>query len=67
LQHGLIAVQLWCECWNIKINEGNTQAFYFSRRLRVLEDVIQLNGLDIPFVSNVTYLGATFNRRMKGL
>jgi hypothetical protein len=32
--------------------------------LRVLDD-IQLNGRDIPFVNNVTYLGVTFDRRMK--
>jgi hypothetical protein len=37
---------------------------YFSRRLRVPEDVLQLNGRNIPFVDNVTYLGVTFGRRM---
>jgi hypothetical protein len=40
------------------------QAFYFSRRLRVLEEVLQPNGRDISFVNNVTYLGASFDRRM---
>jgi hypothetical protein len=34
LQHGLSAVNSWCECWNIKINEGKTQAIYFSTRLK---------------------------------
>jgi hypothetical protein len=29
-----------------------------------LEDVLHLNGQDITFVNNVTYLGVTFNRRM---
>jgi hypothetical protein len=54
LQFSLTAVK-WCEHWNIKINEGKTQSVYFSRRLRVPEDVVQLNGQDIPFVNNVTY------------
>jgi hypothetical protein len=64
LQRGLTAVKSWCDRWNIKIYEGKTQAIYFSRRLRVPEDVLQLNGRDIPFVNNVTYLGVTFDRRM---
>jgi hypothetical protein len=32
--------------------------------LRVLDEVLQLNRRDIPFINNVTYLGVTFNRRM---
>jgi hypothetical protein len=44
----------------MKINEGETQVIYFSRRLRVPEEV--LNGQDIPFVSNEKYLGVTFVR-----
>jgi hypothetical protein len=64
VQRGLTAVKSWCERWNIKINEWNTQTIYFVRRLGVPEDVSQLNGRDIPFVSNVTYLGFTFDRRI---
>jgi hypothetical protein len=37
---------------------------YFSRRLRVHENVLQLDGWDIPFVNNVMYTGVTFSRRM---
>jgi hypothetical protein len=55
LQRGLAVVNSWCERLTIKINEGKTQATYFSRRLRVPEDVLQLNGRGIfPFVNNVT-------------
>jgi hypothetical protein len=54
----------WCQHWNIKINEGKTQAIYFSRRLRLPEDDFQLNGRNIPFVNSVKYLGVTFDRRM---
>jgi hypothetical protein len=57
-------VNSWCERWNIKINEGTSQAICFSRRLTVPDDVLELNGRDIPFVNNVTYLGVTFDRRM---
>jgi hypothetical protein len=66
LLRGLKAVKSWSECWNIKINEGKTQAIYFCRRLSVPDDLLQLNGQNIPFVNNVTYLGATFDRRMTG-
>jgi hypothetical protein len=56
----------WCERWNIKINEWKTRAIYFPRRLRVPEDVLELNGRDIPFVNtrNATYLGVIFKRRI---
>lgn len=57
-------MNLWCELRNIKISEGKTPATYFSRRLTVPDDVLQLKGRDIPFVNNVTYLGVIFDRRM---
>jgi hypothetical protein len=63
VQRGLTAVNSWCELSNIKINEGKTQAIYFSKRLIVHDDVLQLKGRDIPFVNNITYLGVTFDRR----
>jgi hypothetical protein len=46
------------------INEGKTQAIYFSRRRRMPEDDLQLNGRNIPFVNSVKYLGAIFDRKM---
>jgi hypothetical protein len=64
LQRGLTAVNSLCEWWNIKLNEGKTHAIYFSRRLRVPDDVLQLNGRDIPFVNNATYLAVTLDRKM---
>jgi hypothetical protein len=64
LQRGLTAENLWCERWNMKINEGNSQMICFSRRLTVPDDVLQLSRRDSPFVNNVTYLGVTFARRM---
>jgi hypothetical protein len=54
----------WCQRWNIKINEGKTQAIYFSKRLRMPGDELQLNGRNIPFVNSVKYLGVIFDRRM---
>jgi hypothetical protein len=63
LKHGLTVAKSSCEHWNIK-SKGKTHAMYISRRLRVPKDVLQLNGMDIPFVNNVTCLGVTFNRRI---
>jgi hypothetical protein len=45
-------------------NENPWDLIYFFRRLRVPEDVLQLNGQDILFVNNIMYLGDTFDRRM---
>jgi hypothetical protein len=64
LQRCLTAVGSWCENWNIKINERNTQAIYFSRRRRTPENQLQLNGRNIPFVNSAKYLGVIFDRRM---
>jgi hypothetical protein len=50
--------------WNIKNNEGKSQAIYSSTRYRVPDDALQINEQDIPFVNNVTHLGVTFYRRM---
>jgi hypothetical protein len=30
LQRGLTSFDTWCKCWNIKINEDNSRAVYFS-------------------------------------
>jgi hypothetical protein len=64
LQHGLTAVGSWCLCWNIKVNEGKTQAIYFSRRRRIPKDDLQLNGRNITFVNSAKYLGVIFDRRL---
>jgi hypothetical protein len=64
LQRGLSAIETWCERWNIKINEDNTQAIYFSHRLRPHEVHLTLNGQNIPFVNHTIYLGVTFNKRI---
>jgi hypothetical protein len=64
LQRGLTAVGSWCQRWNIKINEGKTQAIYFSKRCRMPGDDLQLNGRNIPFVNSIKYVGVIFDRRM---
>jgi hypothetical protein len=64
LQRGLTAVGSWCQHWNIEINEGKTQAIYFSKKCRMPGDNLQLNGRNIPFVNSAKYLGVIFDRRM---
>jgi hypothetical protein len=56
-QRDLTAVGSWCQRWNIKINEGKTQAIYFSRRRRMSGDDFQQNERNIPFVYSVKYHG----------
>jgi hypothetical protein len=64
LQRGLSAIEMWCECWNIKINEDKTWAFYFSHRLRPPEAHHTLNGWNIPFINDVKFLGVVFDKRI---
>jgi hypothetical protein len=63
LQRSLSAIETWCECWNIKINEDKTQNFYFSHRLRPTEVRLTMNGRNILFVNHVKYLGVIFGKR----
>jgi hypothetical protein len=58
LQRGLSAIDTWCERWSIK-DEVNTQAIFFSHRLRPPEDHLTLNGRNMPLVNHVKYLGVT--------
>jgi hypothetical protein len=45
--------------------ERNTQAIYFLQKTPEFpDDVLHLNGRDIPFVIDLMYLGITFDRRM---
>jgi hypothetical protein len=46
------------------MNKAKTQGIYFSRRFRVPDHVLQLNGRGILFVNNVRYIVVTFDRRM---
>jgi hypothetical protein len=64
LQRGLDAIETWCECWNIKINEDKTQAIYFSHRIRAPKCSLTVNGRNIPFVNDVKYLGVIFDKRI---
>jgi hypothetical protein len=64
LQRGLSAIETWCEHWNIKIIEGQTQVTYFSNSLRPLESHIILNGRNIPFVNHAKYLYVIFEKRI---
>jgi hypothetical protein len=64
LQRGLNALDTWCECWNIKINEDKAQAVYFFHRLRPSEVHLTLNDWETPLVNHVKYLGVIFDKRI---
>jgi len=64
VQRGLTAMEEWCECWNIKINEDKTQAIYFSQNNRPVEFQLTLKGRNIPLDNNVKYLGVNFDRKI---
>jgi hypothetical protein len=55
---------MWCKRWNIKINEDNTWAIYFSHRLKPPEAHLTLNGWKTPFMNHVKYLGVNFDKRI---
>jgi Reverse transcriptase (RNA-dependent DNA polymerase) len=53
--------------WKIKINSTKTEAFYFTRRraLRFIPDsTIDVNGLSVPWESQVKYLGLIFDKKL---
>jgi len=41
-------MEAWCERWNIKINEDETQSIYFSYRHGPVEAHLTLKGRNIP-------------------
>jgi hypothetical protein len=64
VQSGLNFMSVWCERWDIKINEENTMAIYFSHQRRPPDSLLTLNGRNISFVNNVKYLGVIFDKKM---
>jgi hypothetical protein len=64
LQRALSTMEVWCERWNMKINEGKTQGINFSHGRRPPASRLTLNGRIIPFVNNIKYLGVIFDKRL---
>jgi hypothetical protein len=64
LQLGLNSMVEWSKRWNIRINEDKMQAIYFSHRIRPPESLLTINGQNVPFVTNVKYLGVIFDRKI---
>jgi hypothetical protein len=58
---------MWCERWNIKINEDNIQTTYFSHRLRSPKAHLRPNGQNVHFPNHVKYLGVIFDNRQETL
>jgi hypothetical protein len=63
---GFTSLELWCERWNIKFNDDETQAIYFSHRWRPLEDYLTMKGRNIPFENHVTDLSVFLTQRLDG-
>lgn len=42
LQHSQNVVAFWCGYWNIKVDEGSTQATCFAGRHKVHEDILKI-------------------------
>jgi hypothetical protein len=59
-------MEVWCERWNIKINEDKTQAIYLSHGNRPGESHLTLNGWKIPFVNNIKYLSVNLIEKFHG-
>jgi hypothetical protein len=64
IQCGLNSMAALCERWNIKINEDETRAIYFTHRNRQPDYLLTLNGRNIPFVNSVKYLGVISDKKM---
>jgi hypothetical protein len=57
-------VESWYEYWNIRINEENTQAIYFSHQCTPVWAFLALKGWYIPFVKHMKYLGVIFYKKI---
>jgi len=64
LQCSLTTMESWCEYWNIRINEENTQAIYFSHQCTPVWAFLALKGWQIPFVNHMKYLGVIFYKKI---
>jgi len=49
-----------------KVNEDKTQVIYFSHRHRPVEAYLTLKGRQVPFVTNVKYIGVIFTQELYG-
>jgi hypothetical protein len=47
---------MWCDCWNIKMNEDKAQGTYISSHLIPSEAHLAFNGDNIPSIDHVKYL-----------
>jgi hypothetical protein len=54
-------MEAWCERWNIKINEDNTQGI--SHSFRPPMSRLTLNAKDIPIVNYIKYLSVNFDKK----
>jgi hypothetical protein len=68
LEKGHFYAEPWplkgCERWNIKSNEENARAIYFTHQNKPSDSPLTLNGRNIPFVNGVKFLGLIFDKRM---
>jgi hypothetical protein len=64
LQCSLSKMETYCEHWNIKINEENTQEMYCSHRHWLPESHLTVKGWNNPFVNNIKYFSVIFDRKI---
>jgi hypothetical protein len=58
LQCSLSSMEVWCECWNVKINEDKSQGIYFSHSAlayyaELIESLYQRDGVRVRNVFNI--------------
>jgi hypothetical protein len=56
-------MELWCEHWNIKINEDKAQTICSHRR-RTIEAFLTLKGRKVPFINKAKCLGVIFDKKI---
>jgi hypothetical protein len=64
LQRDFSSMEIWCERWNIEINEDKTEGIYFSRSRRPPVSHPKLNGQNITSVNSVKYLDVIFDKKV---
>jgi hypothetical protein len=64
LQRDFSSIDVWCEHWNIKINEDKTLGIYFCHSRRPPVSRLTLNWKDLPFVNSIQYPCVIFNKKI---
>jgi len=64
LQEETTALEKWCNKWKIDLNAEKMQTIVFKRRPKMIEGNVRLQGMDIEWRNEATYLGVKMDQKL---